>query len=76
MLRFARRLVAVLSPVVQPGCSFDEHVFYVRELRDLGFCRRIAAQQISDDPARHGFVAKDRGAYENDIESTAFVANE
>lgn len=37
----------------RPGCSFDEHVFHVRKFWDLAFCRRIAAQLISDDPARH-----------------------
>ena len=45
-LAFACRLVAVLCAVVQPSCSFDEHVLYVRKLRDLGFCRRIAAQLV------------------------------
>jgi hypothetical protein len=29
-LAFARRLLAVLSPVVQPGCRFDEYVLYAR----------------------------------------------
>ena len=52
-LAFARRLVAVLCAVVQSGCSFDEHVLHVRKFRDLGFCRRIAAQLIGDDLARH-----------------------
>src|SRR5882762_2660535 len=52
-LAFARRLMAVLCAVVQPSCSFDEHVLYVRKLRDLGFCRRIAAQLIGDDLARY-----------------------
>jgi hypothetical protein len=46
-------LVAVLCVLVQSGCSFDEHVLHVRKFRDLGFCRRIAAQLIGDDLARH-----------------------
>jgi len=52
-LAFARRLVAVLGPVVQAGCSFDEHVLHVRKLWDLGFRRGIAAQLIGDDLARY-----------------------
>jgi hypothetical protein len=52
-LAFACRLVAVLCEVVQSGCRFDEHVLYVGKFRDFGFCRRIAAQPISDDLARH-----------------------
>jgi hypothetical protein len=31
-LAFARRLVAVLRPVVQPGGRFYEHMLYVRQL--------------------------------------------
>ena len=50
-LPFARRLMAVLGPVVQPSRSFDEHVLHVRKLRDFGFGRRVAAQLISDDLA-------------------------
>ena len=42
-LAFARRLMAVLRAVVQPGRSFGEHVLHVREFRDLALCRRIAA---------------------------------
>src|SRR5471032_334298 len=52
-LAFAGRLVAVLCTIVQPGCSFDEHVLHAHQLRDLGFCRRIAAQLIRDNLARH-----------------------
>src|SRR5476651_390191 len=52
-LAFARRLVAVLCAVVQSSCGFDEYVLHVRELRDLGFCRRIAAQLIGNDLAWH-----------------------
>jgi hypothetical protein len=50
--------VTVLCAVVQSGRSFDEHVFHFRKLRDLRFCRRIAAQLISDDHARHGIRAQ------------------
>ena len=52
-LPFARRSMTALGPVVQPGCSFDEHVLHARELRDFGFGRRVAAQLISDDLARN-----------------------
>src|SRR5260370_13765809 len=52
-LAFACRLMAVLRAVVEPSRSFDEHVLHLRKLRDLGFCRRIAAQLIGDDLARH-----------------------
>ena len=50
---FARRLVAVLRPVVQPGCHFDEHVLHAHQLRNLGLCRRIATQLVGDDLAWH-----------------------
>lgn len=52
-LGFASGLVAVLSPVVQPGCRFDEHVLHDYQLRNLGLRRRVAAQLIGDDLARH-----------------------
>src|SRR5471032_55330 len=52
-LAFAGRLVAVLCTIVQPSCSFGEHVLHAHQLRDLGFCRRIAAQLIRDNLARH-----------------------
>jgi hypothetical protein len=45
-------LVAVLGAVVQSGGRFDEHVLHFCRLRDLRFCRRIAAQLIGDDLAR------------------------
>ena len=45
-LAFARRLVAVLCAVVQSSCGFDKYVLHVRQFRDLGFCRRVAAQLI------------------------------
>src|SRR5471032_3306895 len=48
---FACWLMAVLCAIVQSRCSFDEHVLHVRKFRDLGFCRRIAAQLIGDDLA-------------------------
>lgn len=51
-LPFAGRLVTVLCPIVQPGGGFNEHVFDVRQRRDLAFRRRIAAQLIGDDLAR------------------------
>ncbi|ANB72414.1 hypothetical protein AYM40_08605 [Paraburkholderia phytofirmans OLGA172] len=37
-LAFARRLVAALRPVVQPGSRFYEHVLYARQLRNFGLC--------------------------------------
>ena len=43
-LAFACRLMAVLCAVVQPSSRLDEHELHMRKLRDLGFCRRIAAQ--------------------------------
>jgi hypothetical protein len=52
-LAFACRLVAVLRPVVQSSCRFDEHVLHVRKFGDLGFCRRIAVQLVGDDLARN-----------------------
>src|SRR5260370_41273653 len=52
-LVFAGRLVTVFCTIVEPGCSFDEHVLHAQQLRDLGFCRRIAAQLIGDDLAWH-----------------------
>jgi NAD(P)H-nitrite reductase large subunit len=52
-LAFTRGLMTVFRTVVQSGGSFDEHVLHVRKLRDLAFCRRIAAQLIRDDLARH-----------------------
>ena len=52
-LAFARRLMAVLDPVVQPGGRFYEHVLHVRKFRDFGLCGRITAQLIGDDLARY-----------------------
>lgn len=52
-LAFARRLVDVLRPVVQPGGRFYEHVLDVRQLGNFGLCGRITAQLIRDDLARH-----------------------
>src|SRR3977135_4359953 len=52
-LALAGRVVAVLRAVVQPAGRSDEQVLHVRKLRDLGFCRRVAAQLIGDDLARH-----------------------
>jgi GAF domain-containing protein len=51
-LAFACRL-AVFSSVVQSGCRFDKHVPYARQLWNLSFGRRIAAQLIGDDLMRH-----------------------
>jgi PAS domain-containing protein len=33
--------MAVLRPVVQPGCSFGEHVLHIRKFRYFGLCGRI-----------------------------------
>ena len=52
-LAFACRLVAVFSSVVQSGCRFDKHVLHARQFWNLSFGRRIAAQLIGDDLARH-----------------------
>jgi hypothetical protein len=52
-LAFARRLMAVLGPVIEPGGRFDKHMLHLRTLRDLGLARRVAAQLIGDDLARH-----------------------
>src|SRR6266403_2987 len=52
-LAFACRLVAVFSSVVPSGCRFDKHVLYARQLWNLSFGRRIAAQLIGDDLMRH-----------------------
>ena len=42
-LAFACWLVAVLSAIVEPGCSFDECVPHVRKLRDPCFGGEVAA---------------------------------
>ncbi|MEA3096225.1 MAG: hypothetical protein QOF74_465 [Caballeronia mineralivorans] len=47
-LAFARRLVAILGPVVQPRSRFYEHVFHVHQLRNFGLSGRITAQLISE----------------------------
>ncbi|CAB3809440.1 hypothetical protein LMG28688_06993 [Paraburkholderia caffeinitolerans] len=51
-LAFARRLMTVFGPVVQPRTGFDECVPDVGELGNLGFRRRIAAQLVGHDLAR------------------------
>src|ERR1700710_341156 len=50
-LAFTRRLVAAFSAVVNPGTGFDGDVHDVGQLRDLGLCRRMAAQLVSHDLA-------------------------
>src|ERR1700740_611749 len=46
-------LMAILRTVVQPGCSLDEHVLYVREFRDVCPGSGIAAQLVRNNLARH-----------------------
>jgi hypothetical protein len=52
-LAFTRRLVVVLRPVVQSRCRFDQHVLHAGQFWNIGLRRRIAAQLISNDLARH-----------------------
>ena len=52
-LTFARRLMAILGPIVHASCGLDEHVFDVRQFGDIGFRCRVAAKLIGDDLARH-----------------------
>ena len=40
---FACWLMTILGPVVDPGCSFDEHMLDVSQFGNLDFRRRIAA---------------------------------
>jgi hypothetical protein len=46
--------VAVLCAVVQSADSFEEHVLHVRKLRDLDFCRWLAAQLAVTILGRNG----------------------
>ena len=43
--------MAILGPVVDPGCRFDEHMFDASQRGHLRFCSRITAQLVSDDLA-------------------------
>src|SRR6266702_5120308 len=52
-LALTRGLMTIFGSVVHSGAGFDENVFHVCQLRDLGLRRRIAAQLVSDDLARH-----------------------
>jgi len=52
-LAFACRLVAVLCTVVQACSRFDENVLHMSERRNVSLRRRIAAQLVGDDLARH-----------------------
>jgi hypothetical protein len=45
-LAFARKLMAVFSPVVVPGTGFDKDVLDLDQFGDFGLCRRIAAQLV------------------------------
>jgi hypothetical protein len=36
-LAFACWLMAILSPIVQSGCSFDEHMLHIRRFRGLSW---------------------------------------
>ena len=57
-LAFARRLAAVLRPVVQLGSRFYKHVLHAHQLRNFGLCGRITTQLIGDDLAPHGAGAQ------------------
>lgn len=57
-LTFTCGLVAVLGPIIQACSGFDEHVFDVRQFRDVGLGGRVAAQLVGDDLARHGTGTK------------------
>jgi hypothetical protein len=48
-LAFARRLMAVFRPVIDPRAAFDENVLNVNQFGNLGFRRRIAAQLVGHD---------------------------
>jgi hypothetical protein len=52
-LAFARGLMTIFGSVVHSGAGFDENVLHVFQFRDLGLRRRIAAQLVSDNLARH-----------------------
>ena len=52
-LTFTRRLMTIFGPVVHAGCSFDEHVFDVRQRGDTGLRDRITEQLVGNDLARH-----------------------
>ncbi|BFG79802.1 hypothetical protein PTKU46_78360 [Paraburkholderia terrae] len=49
----ARWLVAILGAVVHASSRFDEDVLYLSEFRNLSLRRRITAQLIGSDLARH-----------------------
>lgn len=49
----AGRLMTVFGAVVHAGSRFDEDVLHMGEFRNVGLRRRIAAQLIGNDPARH-----------------------
>lgn len=52
-LPFACRLMTVFDSVIQPSTGFDEDMFDVRQLEDLGFRGRVATQLVSDDLPWH-----------------------
>ncbi|MDB5789507.1 MAG: hypothetical protein JWQ50_9422 [Caballeronia mineralivorans] len=49
----AGRLVAVLGTVVHACGRFDENVLHMSELGNVSLRRRIAAQLVGNDFARH-----------------------
>ena len=51
-LAFARRLMTVFRPVIDPRAGFDEDVLDVSQCGNLGFRRRIATQQVGHDLVR------------------------
>ncbi len=51
-LAFARRLVAVLNPIVQPGSRFDERVLHAWQFQNLSYVPRSLATSSSLQNAR------------------------
>jgi hypothetical protein len=49
----AGRLVTVLGTVVRKCSRLDENVLHMSELRNVSLRRRIAAQLVGHDLARH-----------------------
>ena len=52
-LAFTHVLMTIFGSVVHSSAGFDENVLHVFQLRELGLRRRVAAQLVSDDLARH-----------------------
>jgi len=52
-LAFSRRLMAIFGTVVDPSTGFDENVSDVCQFGNFCLRRRVAAQPVGDDLARH-----------------------